>query len=118
MSQWRATAQGCDSAPSHEHGGQWAAPAPQPCGAGQQGSPPGVSGHGSSNPPFTQPAGARQSRPWPAVVLWIKSQFISGADWGRRVGVGRGPRPVCGFPGGLAAWLQRLPDPTQGIYFR
>lgn len=100
---------------------------PQPRGAFAPGSEPTDSGQHSSpglwrgplggalrawlqRPPLAQPCWGQTARLRRAVVSCIKCQFISRAGRGRRVAVGSA-RACPRFPGGLASWLRRLPDP-------
>lgn len=107
---------GCDSAPSHEHPGREAAPLPSPAGPGQWDRPLGglCTMAPAAHPPLTQSCWSQTVWLQRAVVLWTKSQFISGIGWGRRVGVGRGPRPCLRFSGWPGRLAPEAPRPHQG----
>lgn len=110
---------GGNFAPGHEHedSGQWQLPspaAPWPMGQfswGLRGMAPAAR---PPSPALLEPDSRGYGSLWSCGSN--PNSLVAQVGAGGWVWAG-GQGPVCGFPGGLAAWLQRPPDPTKRICF-
>lgn len=93
----------------------WGATAQRPPACGRVGSTGSAARWPLTPPPPSRSQTASRRR---AVVLQIKSQFISGAAQEGRVGAGRGPRPCLRFPRRPGCLAPEAPRPHQANRLR